>query len=167
MKLDIGCGQHKKPGFVGMDISQYVGADYVHDWEIYPWPFADISVEEINATHVLEHTKDLMKFMNECYRILKPGATMFVACPYYTSVGCWQDPTHTRGISEKTFMYFNKSIRTQWGLDHYPITADFDCRYTHMIEDDWYQNKTPEEIQFGVQHYFNVCKAIHATLTKR
>ncbi len=150
-----------------MDISPNVSADFAHDWETYPWPFEDNSISEINATHVLEHTKDLMKFMNECYRIMKTGATMFIACPYYTSVGAWQDPTHTRGISEMTFMYFNKSIRIQWGLNHYPITCDFDFKYTHIIEDEWYRTKTPQEIQFGIQHYFNVCKTIEVTLTKK
>ena len=28
--------------------------------------------------------------------------------PYYTSMRCWQDPTHTRAISEATFLYANK-----------------------------------------------------------
>ena len=166
MKLDVGCGQIKRPGFVGMDISPDVGAEFVHDWEVYPWPFEDNSIAELNAGNVLEHVVDLMKFMNECYRIMKTGAVMHVVCPYHTSTGAWQDPTHTRAISEMTFYYFDKQKRDNWGLSHYPITADFTYTYTHYLADGWI-NKPPEEIQFGIQHYFNVCTFIYVELTKR
>jgi SAM-dependent methyltransferase len=165
MKLDVGCGQKTKEGYVGMDISPDVGAEYVWSWEEYPWPFADESVEEINACHVLEHTKDLMKFMNECHRILKKGGKMHVECPYHTSTGAWQDPTHTRAISEMTFVYFNRRTREQWKLDHYPITADFEFSYIHVLGPEWI-NKPDQQRSFAIEHYFNVCRTILVELTK-
>lgn len=166
MKLDVGCGSNKRPGFIGMDISPNVGAEVVHDWEYFPWPFNSDSVGEINVSHVLEHTKDLIRFMEECYRILRVGGVMHVACPYHTSTGAWQDPTHTRAISEMTFHYFSKHWRDNNGLGHYPISCNFDFSYVHMVDQEWL-SKPQHEIAFAIQHYFNVCRTINATLTKR
>lgn len=166
MKLDIGCGQNKWPGFIGMDISNKVGAEIVHDWEDFPWPIASASIDEINASHVLEHTKDLINFMNECYRIMQMGAQMHVVCPYYSSIEAWQDPTHVRAISEKTFLYFNKEWRLNNGLSHYSTDADFDFNYVYLFAPEW-DNKPMAEKLFGVQHYTNVCKFIQIILSKR
>ncbi len=166
MRLDIGCGLLKRPGYIGMDISPDCGAEIVHDWDDYPWPFDDNSVEAINASQILEHTKDLIKFMDECYRILKPGGKMDAICPYHTSTGAWQDPTHVRAISEKTFNYFSKNWRDSNGLAHYPVKSDFSFSYIHHLADGWI-NKPHEEIQFGIQHYFNVCTFISVEFTKR
>ena len=166
MKLDIGCGNNKRPGFMGMDKYLTPQSDIVWDWEVFPWPFDDNSTSEINATHVLEHTKDLIKFMDECYRILKKKGTMFIVCPYYTSIGDWQDQTHTRAFSEKTLDYFNKNWRIEHGLNHYHIKSDFDFTYIHIIEDD-YSKQPVEAINFAIRHFFNVCREIHATLIKK
>ena len=167
MKLDIGCGRKTSPGYVGMDISPEVGAEFVHDWDVLPWPFADGCVDEINASHVLEHTKDLIAFMNECHRILKKGGTMHVACPYYTSMGAWQDPTHVRAISEMTFAYFCALNRKAMDVMHYPITADFAFQYSHIVDPAWAEGLSEERIKLGVKHGFNTCHTIKAILTKR
>lgn len=55
IKLDIGCGANKQPGFVGMDIRALPGVDIVHNLEKYPWPLPDESVSLVTASHVLEH----------------------------------------------------------------------------------------------------------------
>jgi predicted SAM-dependent methyltransferase len=73
-KLDVACGQNKTPDFFGVDIAAEPGVDLVHDLENFPWPIPDNSVDEIVCNHYIEHTKDLIKFMNEIYRIMKPGA---------------------------------------------------------------------------------------------
>ncbi|MFN7088329.1 MAG: methyltransferase domain-containing protein, partial [Candidatus Paceibacteria bacterium] len=121
MKLDIACGQNKQPGFKGVDIAPGPGVDFVWDLEKYPWePFKDDSVEEVYVSHYAEHTKDLMKFMDEIWRICIPDAKVTIIGPYYTSIRAWQDPTHTRALSEATWIYFNKDWRVANKLDHYP-----------------------------------------------
>jgi len=40
-------------------------------------------------------------------------------------MACWQDPTHTRAISENTFAYLKKECRESDKLDHYNIECDF------------------------------------------
>ena len=70
MKLDIACGQNKRQGFKGVDIAPGEGVDFVWDLEKFPWePFKDSSVTEAHVSHYMEHTKDLIKFMNEVWRI--------------------------------------------------------------------------------------------------
>lgn len=164
LKLDIACGKNKKPGFIGVDI--WDGADIVVDLEKFPWPFEDNSVDEIFCSHYIEHTPDLISFANELFRILKVGATAEIIAPYYSSIRAWQDPTHLRAISENTFLYFNNEWRLINGLDHYPLTADFDYVCSHIISPEWME-KPEEERKFAIRHYINVVSDIHAILTKR
>ena len=164
MKLDIACGKNKKPGFTGVDI--WEGADIVADLEKFPWPFEDNSVDEIFCSHYIEHTPDLISFANELYRIMKVGAKAEIIAPYYSSIRCWQDPTHLRAISENTYLYFNKDWRVINKLDHYPIVCDFDFESSYIIDPDW-QNKSDSDLNFAVKHYINVVSDIRTVLTKR
>jgi predicted SAM-dependent methyltransferase len=165
-KLDIACGQSKTPGFFGVDIAPGEGVDLVYDLEKFPWPFPDASVDEAICNHYIEHTKDLISFMNELYRILKPGARCMINAPYYASMRAWQDPTHTRAISESTFLYYNKDWLTTNKLDHYPIHCDFDFQYGYNITPDW-ANRSEEARNFAIRHYINVISDIQVVLTKR
>ena len=61
-----------------------------------------------------------------------PGGTATIIAPYYTSMRAWQDPTHKRAISEATFLYANNEWRRTKGLDHYPITCDWDFAYAYQ-----------------------------------
>ena len=109
MKLDIGCGQNKQEGFVGMDYRELPGVDIVHDLESFPWPVDSGVVHTAVASHVLEHIKPWFSitFMDEIWRILQPGGTFAAAVPYPGSRGFWQDPTHVNGWNEATWQYFD------------------------------------------------------------
>ncbi|MBI1755097.1 hypothetical protein HY250_04885 [Candidatus Azambacteria bacterium] len=161
MKLDLACGQNKQPGFKGVDIAPGAGVDFVVDLEQFPWKeFQDGSIEEFYASHYIEHTPDLMKFMDEIWRIAEDGAKVTFVAPYYTSIRAWQDPTHKRAISEATWMYFNKGWRVANRLDHYPIKSNFDIiRMTVFFNPPW-DKKTEEARQFAQQHYWNVVSDI-------
>ncbi len=166
MKLDLGCGANKQEGFTGVDICDIPGVDIVHNLEVFPWPFEDNSVDEVFCSHYFEHTGNPMAFMNELYRIMKPGAKATIICPYYTSIRCWQDPTHKNAISEATFYYYNKGWREINKLQHYPITADFDFSVAPSVNPNW-RNRSKESLQFAMSHYWNVVDDIYAFLTKR
>jgi len=166
MKLDLACGQRKQPDHVGVDCVALPGVDLVLDLERYPWPFEDSSVAEIYCSHYVEHVSDLMRFFNECHRILIPGGTMQVICPYYTSIRCWQDPTHKHAISEHTFLYYNKKWREDNGLGHYPITADFEFTFAWDVVPELAE-KSREEQLHAIRHEWNVVADISVSLTKR
>lgn len=165
-KLDIACGQNKTKGYFGVDIAKAEGVDMVYDLEKFPWPIPDNSVDEATCSHYIEHTKDLMKFMDEVYRILKPGAKILIVAPYYNSMRAWQDPTHTRVISEASFLYYNKDWRVANKIDHYPISADFDYSFGYNIAPDW-AARSEEARAFAILHYTNVVMDIQTILIKK
>lgn len=111
IRLDIGCGENKNPGFIGIDILPLRGVDIVHDLETTPWPLPDESVLTATASHVLEHINPhkgvFINVMNEIWRVLKPGCQFAFVVPHASSHGYQQDPTHCNMINETTMHYFD------------------------------------------------------------
>lgn len=165
-RLNLACGQTRIEGYFGIDIKPGDTVDAVMDLEQFPWDIESESAEDIICSHYVEHTVDLIKFMEEVYRILKPGGKIKVIAPYYNNMRAWQDPTHKRAISEATFLYFNKGWRDTNKLDHYGIVSDFDFVYGYDIVNEWAM-KNEESRNFAIKHYTNVINDIHVTLTKR
>ncbi len=166
LRLELACGQRKEDGWTVVDIAATTATDVIHDLETFPWPFKDNSVDEARCSHFVEHLSDMIGFMNELHRVMKPGAKCLVVCPYYSSVRAWQDPTHLRAISEHSFLYFNQEWMKQNGLDHYGITADFDFEYGYAWSPEW--TTRPDDARaFALKHYVNVVDDIYVTLTKR
>lgn len=116
IKLDIGCGANKQEGFVGLDILPLKGVDIVQNLETFPWPLPDECASFAMASHVVEHINPaggiFLKFMDEVWRVLKPGARFAIAVPYAGSQGYWQDPTHCNGCNEITWTYFDPLAET-------------------------------------------------------
>lgn len=156
MKLDIACGQNKQEGFTGVDISTECDADVIHDLTKFPWPFEDDSVEEAFCSHYVEHTPDLMAFMDECWRVMEDGAQIRIVHPYAKSDRAFQDPTHTRFIPEATWYYFSKEWREQQKLDHYPIVCNFQIVNIVASFNPPWDRRSAEAQQFGITHYWNV-----------
>jgi ubiquinone/menaquinone biosynthesis C-methylase UbiE len=164
MKLDLGCGNKKKDGFTGVDIIALSGVDVVCDLEKFPWPFEDNSVDEIHCSHYVEHTQDLVKFMDEVWRIAKPGAKITIVAPYYSSILAAQDPTHRRPISAETFFYFSKKWREDYTIGYYPINANFEIVQIGVVYNQEWINKPEAERVFAQKHYLNVIDHIAAEL---
>ncbi|MFA6054066.1 MAG: methyltransferase domain-containing protein [Thermodesulfovibrionales bacterium] len=166
VKLDLACGNKKTPGTIGVDSKKTPSVDVVHNLTKFPYPWKDNSVDEIYCNHYVEHTEDLISFIDECWRILKPEGKMYITAPYYSSIRAWQDPTHKRAISEATFLYFNKQWREQNELKHYGIKSDFDFTYGYAIAPEW-ANRSDEDRAFAICYYINVVSDIHITLIKK
>lgn len=165
VKIDIGCGSSKVPGYTGVDICDIEGVDIVHDLEQYPWPFENESVDEIHCSHYAEHVSCLIKFMDESFRILKYGGTMFIRSPYYNSIRAWQDPTHRQEISEATFCYYNAAWRKENKLSHYKIVSDFDFQFGYEYAPEW-TLRSDEAKSFAAKHWTNVVNDIYVRLVK-
>lgn len=169
VKLDLGCGQNKREGFLGVDIADCPGVDVVHDLRQTPWPWADESVSEVFSSHFFEHLTgpERMAFMEELYRILVPGGKARIVTPYYSSMRAVQDPTHAwPPVCEASYLYFNKGWREANRLNHYPITVDFDFVYGYAMRPD-VANRHEEARNFMVQNYLNAVQDLDVTLTKR
>lgn len=167
LRLDLACGNNKRAGFVGVDVTKEgTQADIEHDPETYPWPFAADSVDEVFCSHFIEHVSDLVAFMNELWRVLKPGGAAQFVAPYYTSVRASQDPTHKRFISEPLFLYFDSEWREANRLSHYPISCDFKIADLELTINPEFRRRPAEELAYAVRHYWNVVDEITVTLRK-
>lgn len=103
--LDIGCGQRKLPGAVGMDIIKNSTADVIHDASAIPWPFEDSSFKIVFANHFVEHIDDLLAFFNEVHRILEPNGRLIMQVPYFRWVDAYTDPTHRHFFTSQSLDY--------------------------------------------------------------
>lgn len=86
MRLDIGAGDKREPGWISVDVAtrekDTPKPDVVADIT-KRLPFEDNSVDEIRSIHAIEHihrglVPDVLK---EWVRILKPGGLMAIECP--------------------------------------------------------------------------------------
>lgn len=111
IKLDVGGGANPHQGFVNIDMLPLPQVDIVHDLEEFPWPLPDECVITAVASHVLEHINPhkgvFLRFMDELWRVMKPGAQFAFVVPYAESHGMMQDPTHCNFINETTMLYFD------------------------------------------------------------
>lgn len=71
-----------------------------------PWPWADESVDAIEARDVFEHVDDAILFMSECWRILQTSKYLHIHTPHYKCIDAYTDPTHKRFPTEHTFDYW-------------------------------------------------------------
>jgi len=117
MKLEVGCGYSYvndiRTGKYRFN-PKIVGADVVylelHTPEVQEWkqscigwivgdahhlPFRDSCFKEVVASHVMEHLDDPIRFLKECYRILKVKGFLRLFLPNFLSVNARRDPSHT------------------------------------------------------------------------
>lgn len=78
--LNIGCGRVKLPDFINID--REAGGDLRHDIT-RGLPYDDASIDGIYSEHFIEHLsqKDIINFLRECRRVLKPGGRVRIATP--------------------------------------------------------------------------------------
>ncbi len=107
MKLNLGAGLDVKQGWVNHDGIKLSGIDVVHDLNKFPYPWPDNTFDEVFASHVLEHVRDLPAVMKELKRICKPGAIIRTRGPHFSCGVSWRDPDHKRLFSVFTFDYFS------------------------------------------------------------
>lgn len=187
LKLDFGCGSNKREGFLGVDRLKFDAVDIVHDLTQLPWPWADESVTEAHASHMVEHltAMDRIAFVNELHRVLVPGGTCQIITPHWASSRAYGDPTHQwPPISEFWFLYLSRTWRLggkgangetippnapHTDVQHLKggFDCDFDSTMGYNIRADLTGGRSQEYQTFAIQHYKEVINDIHATLTKR
>jgi SAM-dependent methyltransferase len=104
--LDVGCGQNKFPGAIGIDANPRTQADIIHDLGVFPYPFRDDEFDEVISRHVIEHVPDVLGFVNELHRITKPGGRLKIVTPHYSNPDWATDPTHRNHFNSYSFTCF-------------------------------------------------------------
>jgi len=104
--LDVGCGQNKVAGAIGIDSNPRSHADVIHDLGVFPYPFEKDRFDEVVCRHVLEHVPDVIGLMTELHRITKPGGRLKIVTPHYTNPDWATDPTHRNHFNSYSFNCF-------------------------------------------------------------
>ncbi len=114
--LDLGCGRHKIPGAIGVDISPDRSVDIIHELNSFPYPFETSSFEAIHCRHIIEHIEDLVPFFNEIHRIGKRGCLVKGVMPHFSSACSYSDPTHRHHLGVRMFEFFcsGEIIKRKW-----------------------------------------------------
>jgi len=69
--LDLGCGNRKYKGAVGVDINHKSDANIIHDLNKFPYPFSDKSYDIVYSSNTIEHLENPLQFLKECKRIAR------------------------------------------------------------------------------------------------
>lgn len=175
LKIDFGCGPHKKEGFLGVDQYPMEGVDVVMDivGDVWPWP--DGSAEEAHASHFIEHltAERRVRFFNKLHRVLRPGGKATIIIPHWASGRAYGDPTHQwPPMSEFAFYYLDKGWRAQnaphtdieWSMQGY--SCDFETSWGYALHPEL-QTRSAEHNQFAITFYKEAAQDMHATLTKK
>ena len=121
--LDVGCGKNKVSDAIGVDCIALPGVDVIHDLSSFPYPFPADTVDEFHINHVLEHLPDVIKTMEELWRIAKPGATVYIRVPHFTGVLAWRDPTHRRSFTSESFGYFGDNSYSYYSHARFQVVS--------------------------------------------
>lgn len=172
MKVDFGCGKNKREGFVGCDSIAFEGVDFVCDLAHDKMPFEDNTVEEFHASHFLEHLSgpERVHFLNELWRVCKPGAKGTIITPHWSHERAYGDPTHKfPPVCSWTYFYLGKAWR-DLNAPHAGFCDDMDWQWSlsgvHDPNDTWVSHRNQETKQILMSRNINTVTDLIANLNK-
>ncbi len=172
LRLNLGAGKSRMPGYLSVDSIPFEGLDVVADLN-KPWPWGDNTVSDIHMSHVLEHFtgEQRVHIFNEMYRVLIPQGKALIITPHWASQRAYGDFTHQwPPVSEFLFYYVWK----QWRKDNAPHCdiefnpKGYNCDFNFAGGYSLHPSITPwntERQQYAQQWYKEACQDTHMTLT--
>lgn len=106
-KLNLGCGNDYKEGWINVDLGDNIKKDIKHDLNKIPYPFKENSVDIILMKQSLEHLDYPVKVLQELVRICKNGARIMIYVPHATSYAFISGLQHKSLFTENTFLKEN------------------------------------------------------------
>ena len=163
-----------------MDSVALCAPDEIVDLEVFPWPWANDSVDEVMLNHVLEHLGRepavYLRIIQELYRVCKHDSMVHIRVPHPRHDNFVSDPTHVRPITLKGLAMFSAAKCRTWqaaGAANTPLAlymnVDFEmAHYENRLDPKWqslYDNGLPlEDLQTAMRTNFNVIEEVRATL---
>jgi predicted SAM-dependent methyltransferase len=116
-KLNMGCGFNKLDGYWNVDVEPKCNPDEVVNLEVIPWQYEDNFFDQIHAYNILEHLGSTPQIftnvMKEMYRVSTYGAIWNIQVPHHRCDLYWDDYTHVRVLTPKTFRMFDQQFNLQ------------------------------------------------------
>lgn len=187
VRLDLGSGPTPPDGYMGIDLDAGTrsfptmlardsawaqpGSVYSYDLGRHPWPIHSDVVDELRASHYVEHIAapyttaagsmrfPLVEFMRDVYRVCRHGATVEIIWPALQSVRAFQDPTHCLFIPPQLWAYTDRRYRQAHDLDRrpYPHDVHMVCTDVGVIPlDDKFTMRPPQAQEDAARLYWNV-----------
>jgi hypothetical protein len=177
-KLNMGCGFKKLNDHWNVDVESKCNPDEVLDFEKTPWPYEDNFFEKITADNILEHLgQDPKVFTNvikEMYRVSADQAEWFINVPHHRCDLFWDDYTHVRPLTAKTFRMFDQkvnfeSIAKKLSDSTFGLYYDVDLEVydvTYNMVGYWLQQQqdgmlAPKQMDINLNTMANVCESVN------
>jgi ubiquinone/menaquinone biosynthesis C-methylase UbiE len=107
--IELGCGNSKPKGSIGVDMVQLEDVDIVANIEEGLGFIPDNSVDIISSRHFLEHVQNYELLIKEIHRVLKPSGIHKAIVPYFANPHYYSDYTHKNTFGIYSFDYFATS----------------------------------------------------------
>jgi len=106
MKLNLGCQDDIREGYINQDIFQFGKVDDVFDFNKFPWKYKDNTFDEVRIWNCLFLAKDFVKFMQEVYRVSKPNAKIIIKTQFFLSTESANYPYNPTQTNYNSFDIF-------------------------------------------------------------
>ena len=180
IKLDLGAGKNKRQDgkWIGVDIMPFEGVDVVMNLAKDTWPWEDNSVDEVYASHFVEHLEadERIHFANELYRVLKTGEYVdgrlvrgfaTIITPHWASQRAYGDLTHKwPPVSEFWYLYLDKGWRAVNAPHNDKYTCDFSFQTGHGMNQEL-MTRNEEWRQFALKWYKEAAADLHGVVIKK
>lgn len=173
LRLNLGCGARKLDGWINVDCDVGEQPDVLCNLSWPYWPFDDNSVDEVLASHVMEHIapgEPFFQFMRELYRVCKPGAQVKVVLPHPSHDVFVSDPTHLHAILPSTLALFSRRYMESQAANGNVLTpfckrigVDFDMK-TFSYTFDPAVDQEDAELEWKAKHLRNIILEWSTTL---
>ena len=124
------------PGYYNIDNRAVAGVDLVQDLESIPYPLDDACALEIAVGHVISRINParwgMLAWMDEMWRMLKPGGELRIVTYYGANIGYLADPAACNPVMEGTFYHFDPEHRSGLWQRYQPLPwrlrfLEWDC----------------------------------------
>jgi predicted SAM-dependent methyltransferase len=177
-KLNMGCGFKKLFDHWNVDIEPKCNPDQVLDLDQTPWPFEDNFFTKITCDNILEHLgqnpKVFTNIIKEMYRVSQDKAEWYICVPHHRCDLFWDDYTHVRPLSAKTFKMFDQKFNydtiqrglseSTFGIYHsvdldvYDATYNIIPYWSSQVEQGMMGNK---ELDIKLNTMSNICETLN------
>jgi len=102
-KVNFGCGEEYKEGWINLDYRDNIKKDIKHDLNKFPYPFKNNEIDVAYIKNTIAFLEDPIKVIKELARVTKKGGQIIISTPHAISYSYLSGLGHTHHFTENTF----------------------------------------------------------------